>query len=84
MSDRCRLYLVTPSIDDPRSFAENLKAALAAGDVASVQLRLKGVADDDIRGTTIEIITLDDYEKAKLQRHEQPTHLDCEIDAFYM
>ena len=49
MSDRCRLYLVTPSIVEPRSFAENLRAALVAGDVASVQLRLKGVADDDIR-----------------------------------
>ena len=49
MSDRCRLYLVTPSIADPRSFSENLKSALAAGDVASVQLRLKDVPDDEIR-----------------------------------
>ncbi|HWE07004.1 MAG TPA: thiamine phosphate synthase [Rhizomicrobium sp.] len=49
MSDRCRLYLVTPPVFDPRSFASTFKNALAAGDIASVQLRLKDVADDEIR-----------------------------------
>ena len=37
----CRLYLVTPPKLEPRGFAETLKAALDAGDVASLQLRLK-------------------------------------------
>jgi thiamine-phosphate pyrophosphorylase len=45
---RCRLYLITPSKLDTKSFAETLKRALGAGDVASVQLRLKDVPDDDI------------------------------------
>ncbi|WP_119677678.1 thiamine phosphate synthase [Indioceanicola profundi] len=45
----CRLYLITPSDIDPASFAPKLAAALDAGDVASVQLRLKGVDDDAIR-----------------------------------
>jgi thiamine-phosphate pyrophosphorylase len=35
-----RLYLVTPQIDDASAFAEPLSAALAAGDVAAVLLRL--------------------------------------------
>jgi thiamine-phosphate pyrophosphorylase len=46
---RCRLYLITPPALEPRSFAETLKSALAAGDVATLQLRLKDVTDDDIR-----------------------------------
>lgn len=46
---RCRLYLITPQRLDPRAFAETLKLALDAGDVACVQLRLKDVSDDDIR-----------------------------------
>lgn len=45
----CRLYLITPDGIDPAAFAPRLAAALDAGDVASVQLRLKGVADDAIR-----------------------------------
>src|ERR1700712_3807673 len=38
---RCRLYLVTPPVLEPVAFAELLAAALDAGDVAAVQLRLK-------------------------------------------
>jgi thiamine-phosphate pyrophosphorylase len=43
---RPRLYLVTPSLDDTAAFAPALDAALAAGDVAAVLLRL---ADADER-----------------------------------
>ncbi|CAK0749588.1 Thiamine-phosphate synthase [Azospirillaceae bacterium] len=45
----CRLYLVTPPVLDPANFAPILAAALDAGDVACVQLRLKDCADDEIR-----------------------------------
>ncbi len=45
----CRLYLITPPRFDIPSFAEVLSEALAAGDVACVQLRLKGAPDDEIR-----------------------------------
>ncbi len=51
---QCRLYLITPPvIADLAGFGEDLKAALGAGDVAALQLRLKaadGVAapDDEI------------------------------------
>jgi thiamine-phosphate pyrophosphorylase len=44
-----RLYLITPPAFDPAAFAPKLAAALDAGDVASLQLRLKEVDDDAIR-----------------------------------
>ena len=45
----CRLYLVTPPHLDPDIFAERLAAALDAGDVGAVQLRLKDADDDAVR-----------------------------------
>ena len=42
----CRVYLITPPALDPVPFAALLAAALDAGDVAAVQMRLKD-ADDD-------------------------------------
>ena len=42
----CRVYLITPPKLAPATFAEQLAAALDAGDVAAVQLRLKDVNDD--------------------------------------
>jgi thiamine-phosphate pyrophosphorylase len=44
----CRLYLVTPPSFDPGAFRDILAAALDAGDVAALQLRLKDVPDDAI------------------------------------
>ena len=42
----CRLYLITPpTIPDPAAFAADLEAALDAGDVAALQIRLKTVDD---------------------------------------
>ncbi len=42
MSRRCRLYLITPpEISDIAAFTRELDAALDAGDVASLQIRLK-------------------------------------------
>ncbi len=45
----CRLYLITPPALQPAAFADTLASALDAGDVAAVQLRLKDIADDDLR-----------------------------------
>ncbi|PJK28877.1 thiamine phosphate synthase [Minwuia thermotolerans] len=45
----CRLYLITPPAIDLGAFAEDLVAALDGGDVACLQLRLKGAGDDDVR-----------------------------------
>lgn len=44
-----RLYLITPPAIDPDKFVPELEAALAGGDVACLQLRLKDVDDDTVR-----------------------------------
>lgn len=46
--DACRLYLVTPPAIAP-GFADILAAALDAGDVAALQIRLKDLDDDALR-----------------------------------
>jgi thiamine-phosphate pyrophosphorylase len=43
-----RLYLITPPKIEPRVFADELKRALDAGDVATLQLRLKDVSDEEV------------------------------------
>jgi thiamine-phosphate pyrophosphorylase len=48
----CRLYLITPPKLEPRAFADDLRRALDAGDVATLQLRLKDVDDDAIKRAT--------------------------------
>ena len=46
---RCRLYLITPPSLEPKQFGDQLGAALDAGDVGCVQLRLKDVSDDEVK-----------------------------------
>jgi thiamine-phosphate pyrophosphorylase len=45
---RCRLYLITPPKLELAHFSRALEDALAGGDVACVQLRLKDVADEEV------------------------------------
>jgi len=45
----CRLYLVTPPVLAPARFRDTLAEALDAGDVAAVQLRLKGWSEEDLQ-----------------------------------
>lgn len=46
----CRLYLITPpQVRDAEAFAHDLDAALSAGEVAALQIRLKDTSPDDIR-----------------------------------
>jgi thiamine-phosphate pyrophosphorylase len=52
---RCRVYLITPPKLDPVAFADLLAAALDAGDVAAVQLRLKE-ADDAAWRRAIDVL----------------------------
>jgi thiamine-phosphate pyrophosphorylase len=47
-----RLYLITPPAFDPDRFAKELEEALAGGDVACLQLRLKDVEDAAVRRAT--------------------------------
>lgn len=49
LAPTCRLYLITPSaIPDLAAFGEALRAALGAGDVAALQVRLKPAAQDEV------------------------------------
>jgi thiamine-phosphate pyrophosphorylase len=52
MTEPCRLYIITPPVLEPVTFAETLKAAFDGGDVACLQLRLKDVPDDAIARAT--------------------------------
>jgi thiamine-phosphate pyrophosphorylase len=55
----CRLYLITPpSIDDPAAFARDLEAALSGGDVAALQVRLKGASDAHVAEVTRAILPI--------------------------
>ncbi len=50
MTATCRLYLITPpTLPDLEAFARELEAALDAGEVAALQLRLKPAGDDEVR-----------------------------------
>jgi thiamine-phosphate pyrophosphorylase len=55
----CRLYLITPPfIEDADAFARELGAALAGGDVAAVQIRLKGADDDHVAAVTRAVLPI--------------------------
>ncbi len=51
MNRRARLYLITPPALDLAAFEPALEEALAGGDVAAVQLRLKDVGDAEVLRT---------------------------------
>ena len=46
--ERPRVYLITPDHLVPDEAAQKLEAAFAGGDIACVQLRLKGADDDAV------------------------------------
>lgn len=49
MTESCRLYLITPpTIPDPYGWLPEWEQVLDAGDIACVQIRLKGVDDETI------------------------------------
>ena len=55
----CRLYLITPpALDDLAAFRETLARTLDAGEVAALQIRLKGVSDDAIAGACAAILPI--------------------------
>ena len=55
----CQLYLVTPAaLPDLDTFAADLRAALAGGPAAAVQVRLKGVDDAEIARATRRLLPI--------------------------
>lgn len=56
-TDPCRLYLITPPrLDDLAAFGHVLAHALDAGDVAALQIRLKG-ASDEVLAAAVDALT---------------------------
>jgi thiamine-phosphate pyrophosphorylase len=60
---RCRLYLITPAsltcdAEALATFGDTMAAALDAGDVSCIQLRLKDVSDDDWRRATLALMPI--------------------------
>ncbi len=78
----CRLYLITPDkLPDLDGFATALDAALSAGDVACVQLRLKGVSDDEITQTARKLMPVCDRHDVAFILNDRPdlaAALDCD------
>ena len=76
-----RLYLITPPALDPDRFALQLDAALAGGDVACLQLRLKEAPDDEIRRAARLLRPLVQAKGAAFIMNDRPdlaAELDCD------
>ena len=80
MRDPCRLYLITPPEIELESFAPKLEAALDAGDVACLQLRLKGANDDDVRRAGERLLPICQSRSVPLLINDRPD-LAAEIGA---
>ncbi|HEY2179718.1 MAG TPA: thiamine phosphate synthase [Caulobacteraceae bacterium] len=82
MAPSCRLYLISPArIDDPGAFAALVETALAAGDVAAFQLRLKDAADDDIAAVAAALIPITRRRGVSLILNDRPdlaARFDCD------
>jgi thiamine-phosphate pyrophosphorylase len=76
-----RLYLITPPALDPHEFAPLLEAALAGGDVAAVQLRLKDVDDETIRAAAARLQPIVQERGIAFIMNDRPdlaAELDCD------
>ncbi|MCX8500509.1 MAG: thiamine phosphate synthase [Alphaproteobacteria bacterium] len=73
VNHRCRLYLVSPpKIASPLEFAEQVRAALGAGDVACLQLRLKGASDDEIKAAVAALLPVTHGHGVPLLLNDRP------------
>jgi len=70
----CRLYLITPPrLDDPAAFADLLDSALAAGDVAALQIRLKDHSEREIAGMARRLVTIAQGRGVAVIMNDSPT-----------
>lgn len=69
----CRLYLITPpNLGDPAIFAGVLAAALDAGDVGAVQLRLKDAPDEAIAAAVKALLPVTTKREVALILNDRP------------
>jgi len=78
----CRLYLITPPIlGDLDTFIATLSRALAGGDVAALQVRLKDVSDDAITAAVVALAPVVRARDVALILNDRPdlaARLDCD------
>lgn len=78
----CRLYLITPPvIDDLDAFAAGLTAALEAGDVAALQIRLKPADDAAIEAAVRRLAPIAQDRGVAVILNDRPdlaARLDCD------
>jgi thiamine-phosphate pyrophosphorylase len=78
----CRLYLITPpKIDDLTAFAGTLDGALSAGDVAALQVRLKGRPVAEIEAVVRTLLPIAHGHDVALILNDDPalaTRLGCD------
>ncbi len=72
MSGRCRLYLVTPNRFDTETFTAELRKALAGGDVASLQLRMKEAGEEELRTAARALMPICDAAKVAFIINDRP------------
>jgi thiamine-phosphate pyrophosphorylase len=82
MARLCRLYLISPPrIDDLAGFATVVEAALGAGDVAALQIRLKDAPQDAIAAAVAALGPLARRHGASLILNDRPdlaARFDCD------
>jgi len=82
MSQHCRLYLITPpTIPDMMAFAAALEAAIDAGDVAALQIRLKDAPDEQIAAAVAALAPIVRRHETSLLLNDRPdlvARLDCD------
>jgi thiamine-phosphate pyrophosphorylase len=78
----CRLYLITPpQIADLPAFLTALEDALAAGEVAALQVRLKDLSDAEIERVTRAVLPVARAHDAAVILNDRPdlaARLDCD------
>ncbi len=82
MPPACRLYLISPpAVADLAAFARRLEVALAAGDVAALQLRLKDAPDAAIEAAVAALAPIARAHDVALILNDRPdlaARLDCD------
>lgn len=68
----CRLYLITPPEIELARFADDLSRALEGGDVACVQLRLKGCSDSEVKRAAEKLMPLAHRHDAAFLINDRP------------
>jgi thiamine-phosphate pyrophosphorylase len=72
-AEACRLYLITPpKIGDLPAFLKALDEALAAGDVAALQVRLKDVSEAEIERVTRAVLPVAHAHEAAVILNDRP------------